>query len=310
MHRLMRQCGGVALHWWRTSYTQRTSITSIATCSSSFVSAWTPRTDVSHVILVDASELTEWAVEHARAVLGPTLAHRVLVMPHRRTGKPPPRKAQLSNVTVMMAAASGVLQPPTLAPKYTCFDATVEKLVTDPVDRDDLSWLRRRAYLHCGLDEFQRPDVLLLILRGDVSLGDRATTARQVENAAELKRRYLCSWCRPSFYDHVVWRHIFASGWRSLLAHASSLACMGKRSPMASSCRTMGSSSSYFGGRTPIGALTTSASASSWGRRPYVAAALAESTCEMMRWKHAPSCWCGHDHGDRRLASALAASPR
>lgn len=253
-------------------------------------------TDVSHVILVDASELTEWAVEHARAVLGPTLAHRVLVMPHRRTGKPPPRKAQLSNVTVMMAAASGVLQPPTLAPKYTCFDATVEKLVTDPVDRDDLSWLRRRAYLHCGLDEFQRPDVLLLILRGDVSLGDRATTARQVENAAELKR------ASSTYAAGVGLRFMITSFGGMSYCQQVALAA---RSRILIGVHGQGITNGQFmqddglvvelfhGGAHPHWSLFDYVGHQPLyhgAGRPYVAAALAESTCEMMRWKHAPSC--------------------
>jgi hypothetical protein len=264
--------------------------------------------DIGTVVLADGSEVAEWAVEHARAVLGPSLLRRTLLMPHRRTGGLPPRKARLSNESLLLSArggAGGRAPRATAAPKYTCFEALLEKLVTDPVDRDDLRWLRRRAHLHCGHggggaaqsdDEGRRPDLLLLILRGDSSLGDRPTTARQVDNAAEL-RRALTSFARARGLRFAATSFGGMSYCEQVALAARARILVGVHGQGITNGQFMGDDGLvvelFHGGAQPY-----------WSRfdyvghqplflgagRPYVAAPLAESACPMMRWKHVPSC--------------------
>ena len=167
-----------------------------------------------------------------------------------------------------MMAAVRAMQPPTLAPKYTCLTRRSRNLSLTLCDRDDLSWLRRRAYLHCGLDEFQRPDVLLLILRGDVSLGDRATTARQVENAAELKRS-LSTYAAGVGLRFMITSFGGISYCQQVALAARSrilIGVHGQGMPMASSCGTMGWVELFHGGAPPLALRLRRASTSIMGQ--------------------------------------------
>ena len=130
---------------------------------------------ISTIVLTDHSEIAEWAVHHARAVLGKELLERVVFLPRRRPHAPSTRRASL------------VPSPPPWRnvhplPRHVCFETALEKLVTDPVDRADLAWLRARARGYCGMEAAPAahpagikpaPPLLLLLMRGHTSLGDK-----------------------------------------------------------------------------------------------------------------------------------------
>jgi hypothetical protein len=190
------------------------------------------RDEISHVLLPDASDLVGWAIEHARVVLGAHLLRRTVFAP-RRSGGLQPQKASLSPALITSSTSStstastasrtadargtdALARVPAGRARYVCFAATVEKLVTDPVDRDDLAWLRARAYTACAVPGHPRRSsstsgdshsashrqaaadahtaasdgrrLLLLVLRGDVRLHDRPSVARQMGNGDAVTR--------------------------------------------------------------------------------------------------------------------------
>lgn len=251
---------------------------------------------VSHVVVTDHSELVSWAIEHARVVLGPQLVQRLVFLPRKRAPRSTGR-AQLSNATLPRA-------------RYVCFDAAVEKLVTDPIDRDDVAWMRARAYDACGVPRAippSSPRLLLLLLRGDPSVHDKPTTARQMANGDEVR----------TALDAFARAH-------GLLLHATAFAGMTycEQVRLASAARVLvgvhgqGFTNGQFmpddglvvelfhGGQRPF-----------WSRfdnvghqplflgagRPYVAAPYADSPCSMMQWKHDVACK-SHVNSTRLLA--------
>ena len=252
------------------------------------------KSEIANVIVTDHSDIVDWSAEHARVVLGPQLLRRTVFMPHRRGGVQP-KKAALSNASMRSISASSSAS----AARFVCFDATVEKLVTDPVDRDDVAWLRARAYAACDVpaarDE-SKPRLLLLLLRGDTTLGDKPSTARQVVNGGELRatlteyaselglRLHATAFAAMSYCEQV-----------RLAADSSILVGVhGQGITNGQFMRDDGLVVELFhGGRRPywrafdnVGHQPLYLGAG----RPYVAAPYAESSCEMMRWKHAPEC--------------------
>lgn len=256
--------------------------------------------DIAHVLVADSSDLVPWATEHMRAVLGPSLLTRAIFAPRRHGGLVQPQKMRLSSRSLL---------PPATNARFVCFETTVEKLVTDAVDRDSLAWMRARAYAHCGVPQdveraarssggSRRPGerLLLLILRGESQLGDRPTTARQVANADEL---------RSALSAYAVARglrlEVTSFGGMDYCAQvrlaAAASVLIGVHGQGITNGQFMRDDSLvvelFHGGARPhwrafdnVGHQPLYLGAG----RPYVAAALAESECGMMQWKHSPKC--------------------
>jgi hypothetical protein len=240
-----------------------------------------------------------------------------------------PLKASLSNRTLVPASRptasqkhSGVAS--SWPPRYVCFDSAIEKLVTDPVDRESLSWLRARAYEHCQVPAVPTasfsaagasssspappssssspsssppPRLVLLLLRGDQTLGDKPSTARQVANPDELRRALHRYALERGLRLHVT---AFAgmSYCEQVRLVAAAKVLVGVHGQGITNGQFMADDGLvlelFHGGARPywkafdnVGHQPLYLGAG----RPYAAAPLAESSCAtMMQWKHQPSC--------------------
>lgn len=285
---------------------------------------------LTNIVITDGSNIVGWSAEHLRVVLGERRLRRAVFLPRRRALQP--LKASLSNRTLVppsrsaasqRAAAVGVAS--SWPPRYVCFDTAIEKLVTDPVDRGSLSWLRARAYEHCQVPAVPAvafsalaasassptppsssasspsssppPRLLLLLLRGDPTLGDKPSTARQVANSEELRRAMHGYALERGLQLHVT---AFAgmSYCEQVRLVAAAKVLVGVHGQGITNGQFMGDDGLvvelFHGGARPywrafdnVGHQPLYLGAG----RPYAAAPLAESSCTtMMQWKHQPSC--------------------
>ena len=119
---------------------------------------------ISQIVIVDGSDVNGWSTNHARAMLG-TLLSRTVFQPKSSGKALQQNKRDLSTATLLPASpssssssSSGFFRnvfasnnPSPAAPKYVCYESALEKLVTWPADRDDLAFVRQRAYEYCGV---------------------------------------------------------------------------------------------------------------------------------------------------------------
>ena len=272
---------------------------------------WVPDDAISHVLITDGSDIVRWSAEQLRVVLGESLLQRVVFLPKRHASSSSraqgEREREEQQLKASLSNHSLLPQPPSLLlarlrggesqrpPRFVCFDAMVEKLVQDPVDRSDLAWMRARAYAHCGV-EAATPRLLLLILRGEESLGDKPTTCRQVANPLELRhglekyaserglRLHATAFAGMRYCEQV---RLAASAQLLVGVHGQAITngqfmrddgvvvelFHGGTKPFWKAFDNVGHQPLYLG-----------------AGRPYVAAPLAETRCGMMQWKHQPSC--------------------
>ena len=172
---------------------------------------------MSGIIVAHNGDVVPWVLENLRALLPQTLISKLVW-----TARPPrrrldgaatpsavqPLKRGLSNASLLDGHLSSARWSSTrwssshkdshgLPPRFVCLEAAAEKLTSWPTSRADLGAVRAAAYAHCGIPtstaEAPSERLLLVLLRGNVSLGDSARTPRQVANTAELlhfARRY------------------------------------------------------------------------------------------------------------------------
>lgn len=285
---------------------------------------WLPNDDITHVLITDGSDIAKWSAEHLRVVLGQPLLRRAVFLPKRhassssraqgeRERAEQQLKASLSNHSLLPPASplpgrlrgsgsdtqrSSDTQRP---PRYVCFDAMIEKLVQDPADRSDLAWMRARAYAHCRVDAEAKaargsPRLVLLILRGEESLGDKPSTCRQVANPSELRDGLGRYASERGMRLHVT---AFAGmGYCEQVRLAASAAMLvgvhGQAITNGQFMRDDGVVVELFhGGVKPFWRAFDNVGHQPLflgAGRPYVAAPLAETRCGMMQWKHLPSC--------------------
>lgn len=288
-----------------------------------------------HVVIVDRSDMVDWSIEHVRAILGPAMLRRLVVLGRQRarlsntsmlSSLPPPSPLQQATSTSATAARTPLA---TVGKRYACYDAAIEKLVTWPADRDDLAWVRNRALAYCRVREDEAkveappmtttaaagrggrramnrissgdaaantPNLLVLILRGDASLGDGSNTARQTENPIEVRSALdayakrvgltlrVTSFGGMSYCEQVR----LAARARILVGVHGQGITNGQFMPDDGLVVEL-----FHGGRRPYWTEFDGVGHQPLflgGGRPYVAAPLAESSCAMMQWKHTPSC--------------------
>ena len=277
---------------------------------------------ISQIVIVDGSDVNGWSTNHARAMLG-TLLSRTVFQPKSSGKALQQNKRDLSTATLLPASpssssSSGFFRnvfasnnPSPAAPKYVCYESALEKLVTWPADRDDLAFVRQRAYEYCGVATaaekkparasdctkslFSRCErLLVLILRGFPP--DSPSTARQIANPSDVQKAlgeyartigltlHVTSFSGMTYCEQVR----LVSAARILVGVHGQGITNGQF--MADDGLVVelfhGGSRPYWTKFDNVGHQPLFLS----GGRPYVAAPYAESSCSMMQWKHTPSC--------------------